>query len=430
MKKYLFIASCFFCLSATSVYAQVDKEAAKAEKAARSEADKMVKKARQTYEFSIPNPQYGRKETDYAKLEGAHTMIQEALSNKYAKENPETYRAAFDIEYLYFQQAENAIKAGDESARAAYIDAAQKCVQYAVKFDEMAKNDPKQKEYPKHHTYYQQQAANPVLQCLQAAQGGGTGEEPTVEDYKRQVALAALVYSAFEESSLFKDFPQKGSDSYNDWILYAKVFRAQPLLQIPGTSDAEIDAAFRALIGTKFTENAYLQLAGYYREKDQAKYESLLKEGMEALPQNHAFPMNLFNLYFTEKKYEEAKAVARQVIEKFPEDAADMHYKIGIICFNAEDLQGALDSFKAAYAISNDVDHLKNAAIAAAQITIKNDSKDKAVIAQLNNQAIELLEQYSKAAPDDTELWGPRLYALYNNTGNAAKAAQYKKYYK
>lgn len=65
MKKLVLMMVGLFLFSAS--YAQ-DKEALKAQKEAQKEAEKVVKKAKTTYELSIPNAQYGRKETDFEKL--------------------------------------------------------------------------------------------------------------------------------------------------------------------------------------------------------------------------------------------------------------------------------------------------------------------------------------------------------------------------
>lgn len=435
MKKFFVIVSCLLAISTTGVYAQaVDKEALKAEKAAIKAAEGMAKKAQSIYNSSKPDPQMGRKETNFEKLEEGHAMIKEAIANKYNANNAAAFATAAEIEYLYFNKISDDIKADPENVelKKQMLDCSEAIVNYCTKWQELADQDPKMKEDQKkvNHTRYQQLAANPVLQCLQGAQYLGNAEGATVDDQKKAVRLAKLVYNTFEKSPLFADFAQKGSDGYKDWILYSKVFSAQPLLQIPDATEAEVEEAFTALMDTKFAESAYLQLANYYRERNQEKYVATLKKASTAMPDNHAIAINLFNHYFINKQFDDAVAQANTMIEKFPEDAADMQFKVGVVYFNQEKYAEALDNFEKAYARSNDVEHLKNAAIASVQMVIRNESKDKAVIDKLNKKAIELLEQYETLAPEDSELWGPRLYSLYYNTQNTAKAKQYAKYNK
>lgn len=435
MKKFFVIVSCLLAIGTTSVYAQaVDKEALKAEKAAIKEAEGMAKKALSIFNSSKPDPQMGRKETKFDKLDEGRALIREAIANKYNADNAAAFSTAAEIEYLYFNKISDEIKADPENVdlKNQLLECSEAIVNYCVKYEELANADPKMKADQKkvNHTRYQQLAANPVLQCLQGAQFIGNAEGASVDDLKKAVSLAKLVYNTFEKSALFADFPQKGSDGYKDWILYSKVFSAQPLLQIPDASEAEVEEAFTALMDTKFAESAYLQLANYYRERNQDKYIDILKKASVAQPENHAIATNLFNYYFINKKYDEAIAQAKMMIEKFPEDAADMSFKVGVVYFNQEKYAEALENFENAYAKSNDVEHLKNAAIASVQMVIRNESKDEAVIDQLNKKAIELLEQYETLAPEDSELWGPRLYSLYYNTQNTAKAKQYAKYNK
>ena len=62
MKKLVLMMVGFFLI--TSAYAQ-DKAALKAQKEAEKAAKATFKKARSIYETSIPNPEFGRKETDF-----------------------------------------------------------------------------------------------------------------------------------------------------------------------------------------------------------------------------------------------------------------------------------------------------------------------------------------------------------------------------
>ena len=136
MKKLVLMMVGLFLIS--SAYAQ-DKEALKAQKEAMKEAEKVVKKATTIYETSIPNQQYGRKETDFEKLAGALPLIQEAIANEYTKNDAQTWKTAADVEYEYYKKSENAIKADpdNESLKQSYIESSAKILTYCIKYDSL-----------------------------------------------------------------------------------------------------------------------------------------------------------------------------------------------------------------------------------------------------------------------------------------------------
>ena len=104
MKKLVLIMAGLCLLTAANAQ---DKEALKAQKAAQKAAETVVKKAKSLYETSIPNAQYGRKETDFEKLGTTLPMIEEAIANEYTKNDPLTWKVAADIQNEYYTKIEN-----------------------------------------------------------------------------------------------------------------------------------------------------------------------------------------------------------------------------------------------------------------------------------------------------------------------------------
>ena len=107
MKKLVLIMVGLFLL--TTANAQ-DKAALKAQKAAKKAAEKTLKEVRNIYEMSIPNPQYGRKETNFEKLETALPLVQTITESEYTKDNPQAWKLATDIQIQYFTKTENESK--------------------------------------------------------------------------------------------------------------------------------------------------------------------------------------------------------------------------------------------------------------------------------------------------------------------------------
>lgn len=422
MKKFMFIAAlaCF----AMTANAQ-SKEELKAQKEAQKEAEKLVKKAQQDYEMGVPNPQYGRKEANFEKFESAKALINQALANQYTKNEPKTYKIAADIAAQYYTKYDNAIKAGDESVKAQFIDVSKELLGYCVKYDELYNADPKKKEndYKTAHTYYQNLATNPAIQCLQAAQNYSQSESE--EELKKGIGLSEAFLYALTESHLFSDFTNNSKD---EWITYAKAFRAQSLQGVKSSSPADVEAAYNALIGTKYESTAYSALCNYFRETNPEKYIEYLKKGMaksteETYP-NFAFM--LMQYQFNEKKYDECLTTIEEIKAKCPdnENTINAYLMQGQILFEKKEFTKAEDVFKQAVAKYPDDERAitmpaKSAWMKAQTSGDKNDM----------NHAIELFKELQTKYPDNSEYWGEPLYILYNNTNNIKMRDMYKKYY-
>ncbi len=428
MKKvFLFMAG---LLLAGAASAQ-SKEELKAQKAAIKEAETLVKKAKSTYETSIPNQQYGRKETDFGKLDGALDLINQAMTNQYTKNNKDTWQVAADITNEYYKKLENESKA-DDSAKPKFIETSAKLVDYCVKYDSLLNLDAKMKQVEKDalHLRYQQTAINPAIQLLTASQNYSNSDDQA--ELKLGAKYSDAFLNAIEKSHLFADFT---NDNLNDWKTYAKAFRAQSYYNIEGTPENKIVDAYNALMETKYKTVAYQSLANYYREKNPAKQNEYLQLGIDALKGDAEakdlranFAVILMQNKFQAKDKEGFLKIANLIKEEMSDDenAINAYLMEGQMLFEDQKYVEAEKVFMAAKAKYPDEPKGLLMAARCAWMKAQVDGSKKADM----DHAIELFKQLEKENPEDSELWGESLYILYNNTQQAKLAAPYKKYYK
>jgi hypothetical protein len=438
MKKLVLIMVSLFLIS--SAYAQ-DKEALKAQKEAEKEAKATFKKAKSIYETSIPNKEYGREVTDFEKLAGALPLIESAIQNEYTNKDFETWKVATDIMNEYYQKESNELKDDpeNEQKRAKLLETSLKLVNYCPKYDDLLALDTKTKpeEKTKIHLNNQIVTINPALQVLNAAQNASNSDNQA--ELKKGVEYADLFLNIMEKSNLMKDFKNDKVD-LDYYKTYAKVFRAQSLLNIEGTPEADVVAAYEALIPTKSKAIAYNSLSNYFSQKDKVKQNKYLVEGIEALKDdaerqdlraNFAFiyAQNLYNggNYKAEDKESLKKAIQLIKDEFSDNDMAMNAYQMeGQIALNDKKYKEAIDLFLAASEKYPDEEKFLILAAGSAWENAKNNGSKKPDL----EEAIKLFKQVEKACPTEPEFWGESLYILYNNTQQTALANQYKKYYK
>lgn len=431
MKRFAFIMAGLLMFSAANAQ---DKEALKAQKEAQKAAETALKKAKQTYELSIPNPQYGRKETDFTKLENSLPLIQEAMKSEYTKDNPQTWKTAADIELEYYKKLENETKADpdNEALKQKYIEASSSLLTYCIKYDSLLIINPKAKpdEVKNQHTMYQQYAVNPAIQLLQASQNYSNSDKQ--EDLKLGAKYSEEFLYAMEQSNLMKDFK---NESLEDWKTYAKAFRAQSYLSIEGTPEDKIVAAYTDLLTTKYKGVAYQSLSNYYREKNPAKQNEYLQAGIEALkdePEQKDLRAN-FAIMLMQNQYQSGdkegfKKTAELVKTEFADNdnAINAYLMEGQMAFEAKDYDTAKAIFLAAKEKYPEESKTLLMAARSAWMKAQAGGSKRADM----DEAITLFKQLETENPDDPELWGESLYILYNNTQQLNLAAPYKKYYK
>lgn len=421
MKKFMFIAAlaCF----ALTANAQ-SKEELKAQKEAEKEAEKMVKKAKSDYDGCVANPQMGRKETNFEKLAGAKSGIEEALKNPLCQTQL-GYQTATDIAFEYYKKYEAEAKAGDESAKENLLDISTKLIEYATKFDELYNANPKKKdvEYQATHLRYQPYAVNAAVQCLQASQNLSSGE--TQEELKKGYAYADAFLNAMD-SHLLSDFTNEAKE---DWITYAKAFKAQSLLGLETAKPEEVEAAYAQLMGTKYESVAYSALSNYFREKDSNKYVEYLTKGMnqEGNENAAAFAIMLMQHQFQSENLKDDCLKTIQIIKsKFAdnENAINAYLMEGQIYFERKEFAKAETVFNEAVKAYPDDERAITMPAKCAWMKAQNSGDKKDL-----QHAIDLFKQLESKFPSNSEYWGEPLYILYNNVSNFPARDKYKKYY-
>lgn len=433
MKKIALFVGCLLLLS-SGAYAQ-DKEALKAQKEAQKEAKSSLKKAGINYEMSIPNAQYGRKETNFEKLATALPLIEVAMKSEYTNNEPETWKIAAQIQLEYYKKLENESKADpdNETLRQEYIDCSEKLATYCVKYDSLLSLDAKEKPAVKEkdHKQYQIMAVNPTLQLLQTAQNASNSDDQT--ELAKGVKYAELFLNIMEKSYLMKDFQ---NENLSSWITYAKAFRAQSYLNLKDAPEAKIVEAYKELMKTNYKGIAYQSLANYYSQKgDKNNQNKYLEEGIEALKGDAEqkdlranFVSILMQNYFQADNVEGFKRAANVLKTDYPDNdnAVNAYLMEGQMAFEAKDFLKAKNIFlEACQKYPDEPKCLLMAARSSWMYAMNNGSK-KADI----DETIALFKKVEAQQPDMPEMWGESLYVLYNNTQQTALAAKYKKYYK
>ncbi len=422
MKKMIFMAA----LASLALTANAQsKEELKAIKAATKEAEKVVKKAQSEYDSGIANPQMGRKEANWEKLTEAKTLITQALSNQYTSNSADTYKTAANIAAQFYNKYDGQIKAGDESAKPQLLEISKEIITYTIKWDELENANPNKKaqEYTKDHTYYQNLATNPAIQCLQAAQSYSNSDNQ--EELKQGSELASVFVDAMTKSHLFSDFT---NDNKDEWISYAKVFKAQSLVGVEGANASDIESAYMDLVGTKYESVCYSALANYFREKDPAKYVDYLKLGMEKGDAENApnFAFMLMQHQFNSSQFDDCLKTIQLIKEKYPdnENTLNAYLMEGQIYFQDKKYAEAEKLFADAVAKYPNDDRAITMPAKSAWMKAQSSGDKKDL-----NHAIELFKKLEANYPSQPDFWGEPLYILYNNVGNNAARDKYKKYY-
>ena len=445
MKKLVLMMVGLFLIS--SAYAQ-DKAALKAQKEAEKEAKATFKKAKSTYETSIPNEAFGRKETDFEKLATAVPLIESAIQNEFTNKDMDTWKVASDIQQEFYNKENNEVKADpdNEQLKKNFLETGSKLVTYLQKYDELLAQDAKMKPEEKDPIHQKNQilAANAALQLLQASQNASNSDNQ--EELKAGVKYSEKFLDIMEKSSLMKNLENNTltkeftKEKIEEWITYAKVFRAQSYFNIEGTPESTIISAYEALFPTKYKGVAYNSLSNYYREKDKAKQNKYLVQGIEALKNdpeqkdlrsNFAFShmQNLYNggQYKSEEKDELKKAI-QLIKDEFSDDdnAVNAYLMDGQMAFDEKKYDEAKKIYQEAIAKFPDEDRCLIMAARSAWMIAQTNGSKKADL----EEAIRLFTELEKATPNEPDYWGESLYILYNNTQQTAQAAKYKKYYK
>lgn len=426
MKKYLLILAGLI-LATSSISAQaLDKEAQKALKAAQKEAEGLVKKARSKFQGSIADPQMGRKETDFTKMQEALDLSNAAIANEHNAQNKEAWHTAADIEYCYFKKLEGEVKT-DESLQPQFLATCQRLADYCIKYDKLYTAEPKKnaEEYKKAHTLYQTYALNSLIQILQAAQVMSSADDQA--SLKQCVDYSVFLSESFS-ANLFSDYDAK---QIAEWTLYSKIFRAQALVNVEGADAAEIEKAYLQLQGSNYELIGYQALCNYFRDRNQDKYIEYLQKALVKAEGTDNYPQLLFMLmqhqYTTKQTDECLKTIALAKEKCAGNDNLTNAYLMEVqINFEREQFKEAENAAMEGFEKFSDEPKFLMMAARSSYMYYARHTEDKEAL----KHTTDLFTRLESENPDDPELWGESLYILYNNSGQYDKAKAYKKYYK
>ena len=424
MKKVVLLCAGLMALS-TTMNAQ-DKEALKLEKQAIKEAEKTVKKARQEYEMSIPNPQYGRKETNFEKLDGAKALIEQTVTNKYVQNNKDTWKTAADIMYKYYAKYKTEAET-DETKKALEAEYGYKVATYTIKYDSILNIMPKKNEMEVKmiEASYLPMAVQGIVSCLQAAQNLSNSEKQ--EDLILGKKYARLVADACTNAHILQNY-EKDKNTKQDWAIYGKAFYAQSLAGLKGSNDDEVEAAYKGLYGTQYEPVAYSALINRYRDTNKERYMKILSYAAEHATGENApqFAFMYIQTLYTEGK----KADCTAQIDKFLSKYADNDNAV-----NAFLIKGQMLFEDKKYSEAEKVFTEAAAKYPEEERAITMPAKCAWMKAQASatkadrEYAIKLFKELEAKYPSNPDYWGEPLYILYNNNSQYQLRDKYKKYY-
>ncbi|MBR4365401.1 MAG: hypothetical protein IKP43_01315 [Bacteroidaceae bacterium] len=428
MKKLIIICAAMLAVSCT-MYGQ-DKEAEKAKKAALKEATKQMGDAETA--LNTANTVYQALKSDpsnadnlsklSAAMMDAESLITTALKNETVAQDPNAWNIAGRIETIKMNRLLEQRQTTGEMDLNAFFENQFNIVNYFSKCDACekmpdAKGNPRKVVF---HDINQQLARGPRQNLLIA------GSNLFDKNPDACIKYLNLYFDSFKDP-FFASLDLEKTDTMKTDAYF---ILASAYMEKGDTVSAEPYLA-QAIDSHNYGQNAIFMLMQAHKDNAAEKIK-YMKMGYEKYPQQAAFYKNLYQEYMNEKKFDDARAVLDQVIETnndVDEKAWASYYKAATF-YNEEKNQEAFDAFVKAGELKEDyVEAFEGAGNCAWKIAMAND-KNKAVAKEWYDKAIKYYEKVREMAPDNPDKWGYFLYAIYNNSGNAAKANEFKKYSK
>ena len=416
MKKVLVIA--LAVVMALPTMAQKTKSTAKSD----------FKKAFTALNDAIKDP----KAINYEKVDEAWTLIQPCMTDPATASDPEVWVTAGRCQVGYMQRMlnERAANGGQFKDNIEFFDNQEMLVQFFSKADELFKapdekgKTRKPEEIASQHTFCQQNAVNPRNNLLIA------GNMLMESDPAKSRHYLDDYFATFSDP-LFAEMNYAETDSmqYDAYLFYAaslmneKEHTAADTLQMIKYFEKALDSRSNGKV-------ACIQLMQIYHEQgDMENWSKYCKLGVDKYPDEPAFLVNLLNHVMTEKDFTEASRLSDMLIERFPEKDYGYYQKAAIL-YQEKKLPEALTAFQKAAEVDPESVDAQAGIGNTAWMLAQNNAADKETAKKYYAQAIEAYEHAHEMAPDRDDIWGYPLYAIYNNSGNAKKAAEYKQYNK
>lgn len=361
-------------------------------------------------------------------------LLEPAVNDPESKDMADTWRYAARLKIYDMNQMlkKTGGKFDDKEALRAFIDNQYDIVTYYENYERLmhtpnakGKLPYKEEEMGKEHIFAQQTAKGPRSNLLVGA------SQFVYTDAAYTSKLLDLYFETFD-NPLFKELDLRNTDQDQGLANY---IYATALKETGGNEAKRVELLQQSLSG----ENGALacqDLITYYKEKgDKANERKYLAYAVEHFPKQLVFAINLIQSDLADHNYDQAVAHADVAIAnieadetlKSDENVVWPYYFKAISLYNSEKHADAYEWFVKAYEIEPNFDNLSGAANCAAQLGMKNNT-NKAVSKEWYDKAIAHYEQCRTDFPDRSDVWGYQLYVCYNNTGNTAKANEFKKY--
>jgi tetratricopeptide (TPR) repeat protein len=419
MKRLLFI--CALAAISASAFAQA----------------KNVKKVKAYIENAIPPLALDLSNAKPEMIQEYRELLEPALTNPESKDLADTWRYAsrLRIHDMNVILKRTGGKFGEDKTQLReFINNQRDIVSYLMNYErlmhvpnEKGKLPYKEEEMSKEHMIAQQAVMGPRANLIVGA------SQFVYDDPAYAVELLKLYNETFDHP-LFKEKDLRKTDENQSLanFIYATA------LKTTGGDEAEYLKLFEQSLEGENGPLACQELITHYKNKgDKANQMKYLNYAAEHFPKQLVFGMSLIQEEIVEKNYDKAVADADKLIAAIESDEALKadetahwpYYFKAVALYNSEKHEEAYNAFLKAYEFHPDFDNLNGAANCAAQLAQHNANK-KDVAKAWYDKAISHFEQCRTDFPDKSDVWGYQLYVCYNNTGNNAKAAQFKKYAK
>ncbi len=389
-----------------------------------------VRKAKSTIEFAQAN--YTLSNLDEKKLETVRELMADALTNPESAVMADAWKIAaqlklYDMNAMIQQRIANNNQFVDAKA---FFQNQYDIITYLEKYDQLLNTPNEKGKLPKEELRHKERANAQLMakgprDNLFIAATNMVNTDPAAT-----VKYLDLYYETFTDS-LFNGMDLKAGDSHltDSYYIYAVALKNSN-----GDKGKIEESLAKALDSQNYGKNACFELMTMKKDAgDMEGWRTYCALAMEKYPTEGIFARLLMQEYVNEKLWDKVVALAEKTIAHNKEanvtDEWPYYFK-AVSFFSKEQYEPAYAAFVETVEVKPDfVDALAGAGKTAwkiAQDNAKNAAKSK----EWYNKAIMQFEKAREVAPDQPDQWGYSLYACYNNTGNMAKAAQFKKYAK
>lgn len=422
MKKILLVSLAL--LLSTGAFAQ---------KAKKSTAKKDLTKAEQLVNAGIndlkANP------PSYDKFYQAWELLQGCMEDSLTLGEVNTWMLAGRCQVFFMNKMLNERTANNNQFKDinAFFDNQEKIVTYFCKVDALSKQPPtfgkgrpkfiNPEDAKKNHTLALQNAKSPRDNLLIA------GNMLMEKDPAMARHYLDIYFNTVDEP-LFAELNLAETDSM---LPEANLFYAMSLIKEAKTAEDTVKILGyleKAVPSKKNGQAVLVQLMQiYHSQGNMEQWSKYCQMGIDNYPTEPAFLVNFLNYQMQEKKWDDALKYSEMLIERFP-DKDYGYYQRGAIYYQQKNLDKALTAFEKAVEVAPESVDAWAGIGNSAWMLAQNNAANKELSKKYYAKAISGYEKAHEVAPERSDIWGYPLYAIYNNSGNTAKAKQYQKYNK